>query len=386
MIIKTGNPGSSRAEVVIDGVFLDPTSVVRIEIHLDENEHDLAILTVAGINPRLITEMLNRPVKVTTEINTNLFTAFYGYVLSVQPTSKSHEPFTNKSLFQETKIVCLGASSDMRSKRTRNWENPNLRDIVTDIADTYRVSYSIPNDNFRLPRLVQRGESDWNLLVKTANKLGYVVTCHGTHLHIYSPAMSLGRGMPYVELTTPSQQNIGYAPGRILEFSADFSPSTGGGNKTVHFLDSSGNSFSLSASELRNQYLFSSSVGSRISEEEVIPASSYEEAEKALTAMETLQFSFSAEVTTTGVPFMVPGSIVNITNYKEADFNGIWLVRAVRHNIVRESFLTHFTLNRNTLTSDPLRIPSVSQFKTPPSPLLIGDKWKAKISVREHYD
>jgi phage protein D len=254
------------------------------------------------------------------------------------------------------------------------------------MADTYRFSYAIPNDNFRLPRLVQRGESDWSLLVKTASKLGYVVTYHGTNLHVYSPTKALGRGLPYVELTTPSQQNIGYAPGRILEFDGEFTPSMGGDNKTVHFLDSAGNNFSLSSSELQNSGLTTtSSLWSRISEEEVIPASSYEEAEKALISMETLQFSFSAQVTVTGVPFLVPGSIVNISKY-QLDFDGVWIVRSVRHVIVRESFFTFLTISRNTLNSDPLRMPSVSQFKNPPSPLLIGDKWKAKVSVREHYD
>jgi len=385
MIVKTTSPGSASVDVDIDGVFYDPMSVVRVETELGENEHDLAVIYMAGIPPRSITNMLNRPVKITTRINTTLRSVFYGYVISTHPLAVTREGRLNNSLFQQTKIVCLGASSDLRSKKTRTWEEPLLADIATALSEEYRLSFTIPRDRFRLPRLVQRGESDWNLLVKAASKLGYAVTCHGTNIHVYDPSKLLGRGLPFIELTTPKQENLGYAPGRILEFDGSFRPSLHAKDKRVHFLDVMGTSFNISTSELGLRDYYGRPLESRITEEQVINASSYEEAAKALTAIENFHFAFNAKVVTTGVPDAVPGSIAQLNNYN-SNFDGFWVVRSVHHTVVRDGFTTEFQISRNTTNDDPPTLPSIDRYREPPVPLLIGDKWKSRVTVRDQYD
>ena len=51
-------------EVSIDGVGLDYNTVERVDISLKSNEHDLAVLTLAGTSPLSITDYIDRPIKV----------------------------------------------------------------------------------------------------------------------------------------------------------------------------------------------------------------------------------------------------------------------------------------------------------------------------------
>jgi phage protein D len=315
-------------------------------------------------------------------------TKFVGYVMVVQPSAITRAGYVNESPFQTSELVCLGASSDMRGKKTRIWESPNLRQIVGMLADEYRFSYSIPVDEFRLPRLVQRGESEWQHLHKICKNLGYFVTSHGTDIHIYDPDMVLGRGLPYVELTTMegATENVAYAPGRIMEFHGDFSAATEGSKTIYNFLDVQGNPFAISTDQLFEVGSFGVPSPSRLIDDEVVTAYSYEEGERALRSDIKASFDFNAEVSTTGVTQVVPGSVVNINKYNSY-FDGLWMVRSVRHSLARTIYVSNLKISRDTLNDpqSPITVPLIEKYSTPPAPLLIDGRWKSSVSRRNEY-
>ena len=241
-------------DVSIDGVGVDYTTIERVDIDLRENEHDLATLVLAGISPLSITEYIDRPVSIVVGVPYGDGFTFCGYVNHVKPSHKVTSGQANGSLFQEAHLYCLGASSVMRGKRNRVWNEFRVAQMVDDLSIAHNFSYSCPDNTPTLPRLVQRGTSDWEALVRACKQSGLAVNVHGTEIHVHNPLQALRYGAPSARLSTVKDAvGVNASPGRIMEFEGAMGTSHAYGESNAEqlsLLDEDGNLLTATTSDL----------------------------------------------------------------------------------------------------------------------------------------
>ena len=126
MIVKSPYGVSPDIEVTIGGATVDYNTMYRVELILEENQHDMLVIEVSGIPPRAITDYYGKPVQLTISTGPRLSQRFNGYVEDVRPVSLTAGGLMNKSPFQAARIVCMGASYQPAWKY-----QPNLGRIPT---------------------------------------------------------------------------------------------------------------------------------------------------------------------------------------------------------------------------------------------------------------
>lgn len=389
MIFKGSSDLSPKVTIAIDAVPVDYTSIKRLTVELREDMHSLVILEFAGLNPRLINEYLEQPMKVTIEMRDRDTMTFCGYITQIEPMSASYEGAVNNSPFQLTRVYCLGASYLMKSKYSRVWENVTLAEIGTELSDKYQFSISVPNDSYRFPRLVQSAESDWSFLVNTAKALGYSTIADNSHIHIWDRYKAVSRRRSYNALYTlrgmygnPSPQ-----PGQIMKFDGTIGAVTTNGSKTydtAYVLDKTGNVISVSNASVEKQSGLGVPVGTRFTNTYSVNADSYEMGQRLVEGELRNKFPFSASVDVVGDPSIQPGGIVNINEYN-SQFDGFWYVTGVRHEISQSTMASFVNIVKDSFggtTSDPV---VTSMYASPPDAVLRNSKWISETEMVNVY-
>ena len=164
MIVHSGNPLSPKVVVKINNVEVNYKSITKLIIDLAANKHDVVSMHIAGIPPKAITDYIDAAVSVTVTLGPGRTTEFRGYVLYIEPESVSGSSLINNSPFQLARVVCFGASVSMKSTNTRVWENASVVTIAKAMAETYGFSLDVLDDGFKIPRIVQAKQSDWEFL------------------------------------------------------------------------------------------------------------------------------------------------------------------------------------------------------------------------------
>ena len=366
--------------ITIDGVPVDYTTISKVEIDFTENMHDMATLTFIGLAPSLVLGYVERPVHITFGSDAYDLAEFYGYITYLEPVNQTNLGLKNGSLFQDTKAYCLGTSYDMKSQKTWIWENVTLPQLVNDISSTYRYTSEVPDDNFVFPRVVQSGESDWAVLVRTAQRMGYSVTCHGAHIRVIDPLRALALNSEYVTLESliGAGNDPTNRPGRILKFQGSFGKVTTEGDsssQSLGFLDRSGAVATTDTPDYPQSGM-GRPYGSRFTNDMAINADSGELANKLVEAKTRYNMPFNATVEVKGTATPKPGSVVNLHKYNAA-FDGFWFVRSVKHSIIRSTFFTEMKLSKDSTNDDPIRLqPPRGQYLIP-EPIVIKDQWVA---------
>jgi hypothetical protein len=389
MIFKGSSDLSPRVNMVIDGVAVDYLSVKRLSMELHENMHNVVILEFAGLNPQLITEYIDRPVKVSIEIRERDLLEFCGYITHLEPFSLSYSGTVNKSPFQMTRVYCMGASYLMKSKKSRVWENKTISEIAQQISNTYKFSVSVPNDSYRFPRLVQSSESDWAFLVDTAQKLGYSVLVENTHINIWDPYKAINQRRSYSALYTirglygsPNPQ-----PGLIIEFDGRIGAVTPYASKTpdtIHVLDKQSSVLSVSNADSTDHSGLGTPVTTKFTNTYSVNADSFEMGKKLVDGELRRSFPFYAKVTVVGDPGITPGGIVNIKEYN-AQFDGFWYVKSVNHEITQSSMVTHLEIVKDSTGSSEDIPMSTTAYIAPPAPALQGGEWISSADMVNVY-
>lgn len=381
MIFRGRLKSSPVIDVTFDGISMNYQSIGKVELMLDENKHDTLVVTIRGMNPRLLVEMINIPVRATWYVGNQGHT-FVGYVYSVNPHSITKEGLVNNSPFQTAEVVCLGASSAQRGKKTRVWSSVSLNTIVAQLADTYRISYSVPQDVPTFQRLIQDGKSDWEFLVKTCSDIGLSVTMHGTHLTLWDNIRYLARRPSYheiISLRTPSARTID-VPGRILDFNASLKTNVG--------VDASGVDRSGAVFSNVGPYKANTGAGREATSPWVdtlpINISEYDAADAVIRAANTNTFPFTATATVTGIAGCIPGGVINIVDFG-SDIDGLWCVSGVKHTAMNDRFITQLSIASFTYNADPVDLPPAIPLAEPPSSALVNGSWVASVMMSETY-
>lgn len=381
MIFNTGNPLSPKVSITLNNVEVDYKAIQHLQLDLNQNMHDVLTIHIAGIPPKAITDYIDAAVRMTVSSGQGRTQEFCGYVLYVEPESDGRGALINNSPFQTARVVCFGASLEMMGKKNRVWENVGIKEVASDLAADYHFSLDVIDDGFKLPRLVQSGESDWAFLLRICSKYGYNVTVHGTHMHVWDPFKAIGRRPSYEKLT-PLISNLKASPGGILKFDGLFGYLTPEGwstNYELSVLDTSGATTKVTSDSNKPEESWSglgqpSKFYSTINE----AVQTVEEAEKVIGAKERAAFPFTADVQISAGAGIVPGGVVEVVGYK-ANFEGLWYVKGVKHVIGGSSYTTDLCLGKDFNTSNDYVQPPVELAQKAPDPRLVAGKWRTTL-------
>ena len=378
MIFKSNLPGSPDVAVVISSASVDYTSIQDIEVHFNSNAHDMAIINFVGLPPSAITDYTGKPVYVSIAYGTEQVNSFYGYVAYIEPEMVTRRGLINQSPVQVAKVVCFGSSYDMKATHSKIWTSVTIPQLVEQLAEQYRYSYSIPNDNFVFPRIVQHQESDWDVLNQACTSLGYSLVINGTHIHIYDPLKALTRQMPYAELSTirATGGNLSHRPGNIMEFRGTFGDITPEGSSNSYqfqTLDNDGNLVVVRESEL-DSISFGEVVPPRFTDVVTTNATSLEVLSKYANSKKRIIFPYHATTIVSGIPEIGPGSMVKVVGYN-SQFDGYWLVSGATHKVSRSNFISELSLVTDAKnTAEPTLIDQ-DTYQEPPNSILVNDRW-----------
>jgi hypothetical protein len=377
MIINSGNPLSPKTYVAFNEVEVNYRSIQNISLKLSTNMHDVLTITMAGIPPKGITDYIDAAVEMNISSGQGRTQEFRGYVMYVEPESDSRSSIVNSSPFQIAKIVCFGVSTNLMGKKQKVWDGVGIKEIASEICGNNHLSLDVFNDTFKLPRLVQAGESDWAFLLRICERYGYSVTVHGTHMHIWDPYKAIGR-RPSFEQLIPLTSTAKPYPGGILHFEGTFGYLTPDGYSTEYemtVLDNLGNT-----KKIQSTYLDTSFSGitprSKYHSALVESAQTFEEAEKVLEAKRKQKFPFTAKAQISAGAGIVPGGVVEVVGYN-ANFEGLWYVREVEHIIGGTTYYSNLMLGKDFNTTVKYVVPPVELAQKAPDSKFVAGEWRA---------
>lgn len=379
MIFKNSSQLSPTIDISIDGTPIDYMQLQKITLELNENMHDLAILEFTGIDPETLDLYLDSAIKFSIDLPDRESAQFYGYIIFVEPVAVGSEGTVDGSPFQIMRAYCLGTSYRMKGLRSRVWENVTLAEIAETLANKYQLSVSVPDDSYKFPRLVQSAQSDWSFLVNAALRLGYNVSVHGTHLHIWDAYKSLERKISYSTLYTirGMRGNASPMPGQIISFAGRIGNVTTDGSRsvdTIHTLTKTGEIVSVS-NELTTEFSGMGSPVTRVFYNDLNANSdSYEMSDRLVTGAMRRKFPMTADLTVIADPSIVPGGIVGIREYN-AKFDGYWYVRGVTHELLHSTMVTHLKIAKDSLDGSQATPLHTAEYTVPPRPALIQGTW-----------
>lgn len=380
MITKLPYGLSPTLEVAVGNSSIDYNTITRVELFMEDNQHDMLVMEIAGIPPRAITSYYGKPVQVKISTGGNFYQSFYGYVADIRPSSFTGFGLMNDSPFQEAKIICMGVSYDMRGAVSKVWDGYRLSDVARELSSKYRFSVDVPSDEFVHDSLLQTNESDWQFLSRYSKFLGYAMSVHGTHIHIYDPYSSLSRQASYHKLTTlmSDKKNINASPGQIIEFEGTFSKRHVDNEYKESIIpvinqDATTYDVSSTSTSVANNGL--ARFKDRIPEY----VDNYSEASRRISSVIKEDYDYYADVIVLGIAGCVPGGVVSVDQYN-GDFDGFWYVQAVKHVVHSDNFSTELKLAKNF--NSELRLDNTEPFQSPPTPFYEIDRW---VSSRARY-
>lgn len=374
MIRKEAYGLSPSFNLIINNVPVDYQALNKIEIHLAENQHDLTNLEIVGLPPRAVTEYLNQAVQLHIDTGANYQFDFVGYVTDVRPEAKTYQSLINDSPFQNAVVMCMGASYIMRGAKSRVWTGYGLLDVAKELASTYRFSLDVPQELGTRGTLVQAQESDWQFLVRCCTVMGYAVTVHGTHLHIFDPHNASDRATSFNKLITVrlGRGNPRTVPGLISEFRGSFSEHHADGlyKNTVVRVRQGTTEFDVTTQDIKG-IDGTPRFENRINDY----AANYDEAVRLIDAASKDAYDYTATAVVAGMAGCVPGGVVQLDNYN-AHFDGLWYVREVQHSLSSGAFVTTLSLARN-ISSQLEQFSHTEKYTFPPTPRFVGTRWEA---------
>jgi phage protein D len=369
-------------QLSVNDVEVDYQALNRLEVDLSENQHDALSIHLAGIPMQAITDYQNAAVHLHFDTGAAYSFDFTGYVSDVRPESQTSQGTVNHSPFQNSVLVCLGASYEMRGARSRVWESATLATVVGEFAQRYGFSADVPTGDVLYNPIVQSQESDWQFLVRYAKLLGYAVNVHGTHIHIYDPHMAADRVTSFHRLVTvrATRGNVAPVPGQVADFRGSFSEHSHDGlyKNTIVTVDQDGGEFDVSTQEIQGiegEARFENRINEHVN--------SYAQAVRVIDAASKQAYDYQATAIVSGVAGCVPGGIIFLTDYA-AEFNGLWYVREVCHSISTGVFQSTLQLARNK-TSELDTFQNTESFISPPLPRLMGTRWEATQRIVREY-
>lgn len=390
MITTNLSPLGISWGIAIDGVPFNSQLVQKVQVSFAENQHDMAVIELAGIPSTYVSNYVERPMTLFVRINGGKTFNFYGYVSHIEGTSNTNEGTVNGSPFQILRMVCLGSSHLLRSKNTVVWDNVTLENIVSEIANEFRFGYSIPSDSYVFKRLVQSEESIWRLLVKACDQLGYSITISNSHIHVWDKEKALARQPSYTVLRGVKVKRNDYNPfpGDIVRIESTLgTPDViqQSGDKVVSYLDERGVFVTVDSFQLNGSGAFGTPVPSRFSNKLATSVDSFDKASRYIQSKVKKAYPYTADALVYGDPSITAGGVVKVEGYG-GDFDGYWYVKSVSHELMTDLLTSSLRLEKSGNYDVLPRFPVVQRYEKAPLPVLLKGKWVFKSEYSNVYN
>lgn len=376
-------------ELSIGGVAVDYTAIDRIEVYMNESEHDMVVLRIRGIPAKAVTDYIQAPVRLELRRGTAERQVFTGEVVEVAPKNLARMGAVNNSPFQVADIVCLGSSIKMRGVKSRVWGERTLTDIATEIADTYRFSIDVPHTTLLHTDTAQINKSDWSFLNELCDTYGFCVSAHGTHLHIWDPYKATGRQISYHILKSVKVTGGDPTPqiGAVLSFNGTFS-SRPAVSRYTDVLDLQGNISSVYSNDLETNdndsglgKNYRTSYATRLKSS----AKSIAEAELNVKAGMRSAVPFSATVEVFGLMEVYPGGLVRIEGF-DSFFDSLWYVLNVQQVLSGNGFVTTLDIVNDSTNEESPTLYNTQRYSQPPEPMFKNGEWVATTRTINVYN
>lgn len=387
MILNSGSPLSPKVALEIGGVEVNYFSINNIELDLSANRHDVLTVHIDGMPSKAITDYIDAPVRFLISSGAGRTQEFVGYVMYVEPVYSASDPIVNQSTFSSAKLICFGASVSMKSTKSRVWGSTTIYKIAQEIASSYKFSLSVVRDEFVIRNAVQANESDWEFLVRLGETYGYSMTVHGTHMSIWDPFLAIGRRPSYEKLV-PQTSYSGPTPGGILELTGTFGHLTTDGKSykyRISSIDDNGRIVMVSDPEQGRVPSWSGYGETPLYTSTLVDnATSIGEGQKLIEAERRKHFAFNVKTRISAGAGIVPGGVVSVEGYN-AEFEGLWYVREVRHTIGNTSYYTDLHIGRDFNLSGEFLVPPTTLASGIPASDYVDERWVASRQTVDLY-
>lgn len=345
MVVSVNNPalGSLQkilvSNIKIDDVALNLSSseIKSVEIGNSENSHEYSIITTQ-LTKKNVDSFVNKTAtfsygKLSQRNN------FFGYVISVTPNVE----YQQDSVFD---IFCMGVTWHMQNGSPKFFENTTVPSAFINIVTSYKLGVQVDDHSYSWPVLAQTDESDWEFLQTLAKRLGYCIYNYRGLVRLVDPVRiltSTGVFNKYIkgdDVLDPSRELLDWqATTQSLQIRETMKPVYG------YFETSSNNRSSVALSRpLTPPYKMNTDTPVK----DWGMAKAYNDAwDKRVDYWDQ-----QASARVNGNALLIPGinisvQVSGIRNIKN-DYDGVWMVRGVKHVITHNSFQTQLDLSRDT--------------------------------------
>lgn len=324
-----------------------PTSTVsnyratyqRLTVHQRIREHDTAVIRVYSKNMDWFRQFSSgTPVQARYWSSNHKDTRgrFVGYVSHVRLVTNEDHGYVRD-------IICVAASSDLRSTAQTTYRNMTASEIVSQIGAKFGLRVITKQHGLRRATVVQSGETYWELLNTLAKRSGYVLRVDGTTLY-------------FLPLDDMIKATISRAP-LLSDYAADINSYFR--VPTIEHIDSWVGDVSVDADRASDTAVFtgvapatgevfsaaqrpkSSLYRNRESRskysrymDNVAPQSRYDADLLAKGASDEGKMAIEVNLTASGDPSLTPYRPAQLS-LKDRSLSGYWLVKEVEHTIIR---------------------------------------------------
>lgn len=328
-----------------------------VELRQEWSKHDLFFIRVEyqKTDKTLVTKQLwadNAPISIVWGRTPGNTQTWYGYVN--HHTINANSDSGSKVL--QVSYTLIGTSKPMNTDKTRTWGEVTGTYIAKTIAQEYGLRTVVTKTTWVLPYEVQASESDFQFMVRIADKMGYRFWVSGGTLYFIDPAVVLlgsgSQGVPKYYLDKSFMYLDTVREFHMLQ--GDNLPGAGTTTRTIYGVDkTSGQVFASSADP--------SATTSQLNTD--WPADSINEAQNLVGGWQSRsQFFMSATAELYGNVYVYPGKLVYLSGKQlHQDATGYWIVSSADHvlkasgstDVTQDRYVTRVQILRNATTLTP---------------------------------
>jgi hypothetical protein len=352
MSMTTSNTHQTRStrvpvsQVVIGNEVLD-VKVLGMKMQRSSNQHDAVVLAMSSPTLTDTEGLVNEPINFIYGRSASI-DAWYGYVTGVAEVQRDD---VNLSF----SLTLIGATLPMQLGTSRFWASTSITSVVRDLLYTNLLGHSGSSHPYLWKALAQTSETDWQMSVKLAQRLGFALFSWNGVVIFEDPMVLYNSNGPYVRLAPETdmdamdRQMIEFTPAEAAERTY-----TGRGGKIAYLTQDGKVGWARQKGYERHKFMTG------------LPVRSQEEAEIYVAAMDKRSDVWlqTATARVQGDAMLRPGINVDVmtaAGWRQKKFDGKWLVSAVQHSMDPKDFQSSLTLARPRAT---VPVPDVP-YRTP---------------------